>query len=107
ATLLAIFRNASGAQVHSASAKTVGTLMQRVSVSTFAAPATARTVDVTVTGHLVATRPQVTWTTRSRPWEIGGGATSVVIDKFSASQAHLDGQVGLLRNATMTLKEVG
>lgn len=89
------------------SVESVGTIMQRVSLRTFEAPAAARTVDVAIVGHLAATRPQVTWTTSLRPWEVGGASDAVLIDGFSAAQRHLDGRSGLLRNANMVLREVG
>lgn len=75
-------RSATGVVVGTLRADAAGTAMQRVSV-TGVAPVTARTVDVTVTGHVRATRPQVTWTDRAVGWSQGAASHSVIVESAS------------------------
>lgn len=101
-----VFRNAAGNVVSSPSVAASGTSMQRIHYTTSAAPSTARTVDVRVDDHTVATRPQVTWLRNPVPWSAGAGATSVVIDQLSTQASHLDARGDLMLSVTMTLQEV-
>lgn len=105
ATMTVTFRAASGGVVGTQTVQASGTVMQRLTW-TGVAPASARTVDLDVTGHVRACRPQVTWTDKPVPWTAGLGATSVVmqqrdVDLVSAWGGHAwwDG--------TVTLVEVG
>lgn len=81
ATLRAVLRNGTGGVVSTLTATATGTPAQRLTLSIPAVPATARTVDVEVSGHIRAARPQVTWTADARPWAPGRGAESVVIQQ--------------------------
>ena len=106
-TLRAVFRNAAGTMVANPSIGADGTLMQRLHLTVASAPPTARTVDLQVAGHSVATRPQVTWLRGPVPWAPGAGADSVVLEKLDATTLHLDGRGDVMLSATMTLQEVG
>ena len=106
-TVTGTFRNATGSVVGAISGTSVGALMQRVSATAPAAPSTARTIDVSISGHVAAARPQVTWTRRLQPWGPGGGATSVVIESLDSAPRHLDGARGLLYDTSLKLREVG
>lgn len=106
-TVTGTFRNATGSVVGTVSATATGTLMQRVTATVPFAPATARTIDIEVSGHVAAARPQVTWTQGLRPWGPGGGADSVVIQSLDSTPRHLDGTRGLLYDVSLRLREVG
>lgn len=106
AIIRAVFRTAGGAEVSVITANSVGSLMQRLSVSTLAVPVTARTVDITVSGHVTAAQPQVVWLPKPAPWAPGAGATSVVITDFEASPLLFDRGRDLFQTATATLQEV-
>lgn len=106
ATLTATFRNANGASVGVFTQPSVGSTMQRIHIARPLAPATARTVDVAVSGHVAAARPQVTWTRSLMPWGPGMGASSVVVEDLDATPRHMDGNRGLLYDIAVTLREV-
>ena len=79
ATMTVTFRSAAGGVVAMPSRTASGTLAQRLVYSATAVAPEARTVDVEVSGHIRASRPQVTWTREARPWVPGRGAEQVVI----------------------------
>lgn len=100
-TLTLTWRNGSGAVVGTASKAASGSVMQRVAWSGVA-PATARSVDLTVSGHTAATRPQVVWASSLPAYVPGQTAASVVIDT---------GQLDMIApgywSSSVTLVEVG
>lgn len=106
ATLTAVLRNGAGGVVSTLTATATDTLAQRLTLSTPAVPATARTVDVQVSGHTRAARPQVTWTAGARPWVPGRGAESVVIQQGSIDPVVINPQGGYWAGS-VSLVEVG
>lgn len=106
ATLTVVLRNAAGAVVSTLTATATGTLAQRLSLSIPSVVATARTVDVQVSGHTRAARPQVSWTADVRPWVPGRGADSVVIQQGSIDPLHIN-RGGGYWSGSLQLVEVG
>lgn len=104
-TLRAIFRTAAGGTVLNTTQTATGSLMQRISITVPNVPAAARTVEVQVANHTIATRPQVTWLRHEIPWAPGAGADSVILERFENSTMHLD-QSELMMSVVMTLREV-
>lgn len=106
ATLTLVFRSGSGVAVSSVSQAATGTLAQRLSRTVPSVPATARTVDVQVSGHTRAARPQVSWTADVRPWAPGRGAESVVIQSGAADPVVIN-PAGGYWSGSLNLIEVG
>ncbi|MFW0169296.1 hypothetical protein [Rothia sp. P4278] len=67
--------NAGGAKTVTAT----GALMQRLHAVIPSAPATARYVTISARGYTALARPQVVWADEPSPWDVGGGADSVVL----------------------------
>lgn len=82
ATVTVTWRNAAGASLGTVTASGTGTLMQRIT-KTVIAPVEARSLDLAVSGHVYAGRPQVTWTNHVVPWTVGGGAEQVLVQTGS------------------------
>lgn len=106
ATLTVVFRSAAGGVASTLTATATGTLAQRLTLSTPAVPATARTVDVEVSGHIRASRPQVTWTREARPWVPGRGAEQVIIQSGSSDPLVINPSGGYW-SGSLSLIEVG
>lgn len=108
AVLTVRFKTASGSTAPSPSPVAAkGDLMQRLSW-TGIVPATARQVEVSVSGHIVATRPQVTWTPYTVPWLDGGGCASAVVAEAPRSMKNHDrGTHNSLFEVTAKIVEVG
>lgn len=106
ATLFVALRNGAGALIRQYAEATTGSLMQRLTVTVPTVGATARTVDVEVSGHVRALRPQVTWTASPHPWTAGRGASQVVVQNSSVDLlAHT--RSGTYWDGTVQLLEVG
>lgn len=108
ATLTVVLRNATGGVVSTLTATAAGTLAQRLSLSIPSVVATARTVDVQVSGHIRAARPQVTWTRGPVPYGIGAGADSVVLASAGrAAKVIARGSGDVWSDVTVKILEVG
>ena len=106
ATLTVTFRSAAGGVVATPSRTATGTLAQRLVYSAPSVAPEARTVDVEVSGHLRAARPQVTWTRDPRPWVPGRGAEQVVIQSGSTDPLVIN-RLGGYWAGSVSLVEVG
>lgn len=106
AVLTAVLRNAAGGVVSTLVAEASGTLAQRLTVSAASVVSTARTVDVEVSGHIRAARPQVTWTRDARPWAPGRGAEQVIIQS-GVSDPVVINPAGGYWSGSLSLIEVG
>lgn len=106
ATLTVVFRNGSGGVVSTQTRAAVGTLAQRITYTAPAVVSTARTVDVQVSGHTRASRPQVTWTADARPWAPGRGAEQVLIQSGSTDPLVINRRGGYWAGS-VSLVEVG
>ena len=106
ATLTVVFRNGTGGVVSTQTRTAVGTLAQRLTYTAPSVLATARTVDVQVSGHTRASRPQVTWTADARPWAPGRGAEAVVIQSGVADPVVIN-PAGGYWSGSLSLIEVG
>lgn len=106
ATLTVVFRRGAGSVVSTQTAAATGVLAQRLTYTAPSVPATARTVDIEVSGHTRAARPQVTWTAEARPWVPGRGAESVVIQQGSIDPIVINPQGGYWAGS-VSLVEVG
>lgn len=106
ATLTVVFRNGAGGAVATQTRTATVTLAHRLTYTALSVPATARTVDVEVSGHTRAARPQVTWTAEPRPWVPGRGAESVVIQQGSIDPIVINPQGGYWAGS-VSLVEVG
>lgn len=103
-------RSVTGARVGSVvSRASSGEGVQRLSYVVPKAPATARTLNVSVSGYVVAAFPQVTYTQGLTPWEVGGGAGQVVLMQAPsvAQTNYLPGSRELLRSVELVIQEVG
>lgn len=106
ATLTVVFRNGTGGVVSTQARAAVGTLAQRLTYTAPSVLATARTVDVQVSGHTRASRPQVTWTRDARPWAPGRGAEAVVIQSGVVDPVAIN-PAGGYWSGSVSLIEVG
>lgn len=108
ASLAVRFKTALGTSAPSPSAvKSNGVLMQRLTW-TGVVPATARQIELSVSGHTVATRPQVTWTPYAVPWSDGSGCASAVVAEAPRSMKNHDrGTHNSLFEMTAKIVEVG
>ena len=106
ATLTITWRSGTGSVVAAQSVEASGTLPQRLVFSVPRASATVRTLDVQVSGHSRAARPQVTWTGEARPWVPGRGAESVVI-QAGATDPLVINPAGGYWSGSLNLIEVG
>lgn len=106
ATLTVVFRNGTGGVVSTQTRTAVGTLEQRITYTAPSVLATARTIDVQVSGHTRASRPQVTWTADARPWAPGRGAEQVVIQSGSTDPLVINRRGGYWAGS-VSLVEVG
>ncbi|MEU2418972.1 hypothetical protein ABZ546_14445 [Brachybacterium paraconglomeratum] len=106
ATLTVVFRNAAGGIVSTQARYASGTLAQRLVFSAPSVLSTARSVDVEVSGHVRAARPQVTWTREARPWVPGRGAEQVVIQSGVADPVVIN-PAGGYWSGSLSLIEVG
>lgn len=108
ATLTVTFRNGAGGVVSTQTSTAVGTLAQRLTYTAPSVPATARTVDVQVSGHIRAARPQVTWTDGVVPYAIGAASQSVVLTEASRSLRVIQaGSRDALWELSASMREVG
>ena len=109
AVLTLTFRSGTGGVVSTlAAAEAAGTLAQRLVYSAPSVVSTARTVDVQVSGHVRASRPQVSWTTAVPGWSVGRAAEQVVVQ--SASTAFIGvkaSRFGAWSSASVKILEVG
>ena len=106
ATLTVVFRNAAGGVVSTLVAEASGTVAQRLTASAVSVVQTARTVDLEVSGHVRAARPQVSWTREVRPWVPGRGAEAVVIQSGVADPVVIN-PAGGYWSGSLSLIEVG
>ncbi|MEJ6544488.1 hypothetical protein PQI65_14970 [Brachybacterium paraconglomeratum] len=106
ATLTVVFRNGAGGVVSTHARYASGTLAQRLVFSAPSVQSTARSVDVEVSGHVRAARPQVTWTREARPWVPGRGAEQVVIQSGVADPVVIN-PAGGYWSGSLSLIEVG
>lgn len=80
ATLSMRFRTATGLSAGTVSETSPASTLRRLTV-TATVPATARTADIVVSGHVKAARPQLTWTDKQVPYVPGMGAAQVVVQE--------------------------
>lgn len=106
ATLTATFRSGTGGVVTTVTEEAVGALAQRLTLSVPMVPPGARSVDVQVSGHVRAARPQVSWTAEPRPWVPGRGSEGVVIRSGGLDPVVLNRQGGYWAGS-VSLVEVG
>lgn len=106
ATLTVAFRSAAGGVVATPSRTATGTLAQRLVYSAPSVAPEARTIDIEVSGHIRAARPQVTWTREARPWAPGRGAESVIIQSGVADPVVIN-PAGGYWSGSLSLIEVG
>lgn len=106
ATLTVVFRSGTGSVVSTQTAAAAGVLAQRLTYTAPSVPATARTVDIEVSGHTRAARPQVTWTAEARPWGPGRGAEAVVIQSGATDPVVINPRGGYWAGS-VNLVEVG
>ena len=106
ATLTVVFRNGTGGIVSTQTRTATGTLAQRLIYSAPSVLSTARTVDIEVSGHVRASRPQATWTREARPWVPGRGAEAVVIQSGVADPLVIN-PTGGYWSGSLSLIEVG
>lgn len=106
ATLTVVFRNGTGGVVSTQTRTASGVLAQRLTYTAPVVAATVRTVDVQVSGHIRAARPQVTWTTDARPWAPGRGAEQVIIQSGSTDPLVIN-RAGGYWSGQVSLIEVG
>lgn len=106
ATLTVTWRSGTGSVVAAQSVDASGTLPQRLVFSVPRVSATVRTLDVQVSGHSRAARPQVTWTREPRPWVPGRGAEAVVIQS-GVSDPIVINPAGGYWSGSLSLIEVG
>ncbi|WP_270409477.1 hypothetical protein [Brachybacterium paraconglomeratum] len=106
ATLTVTFRSAAGGVVAMPSRAASGTLAQQLVYSAPSVAPEARTVDVEVSGHVRAARPQVSWTREARPWVPGRGAEQVVIQSGVADPVVIN-PAGGYWSGSLSLIEVG
>lgn len=79
ATLTVQFKTAAGARVGDPKTVTAdGALLQRLSWQGIA-PGTARLIDISIQNHLLASRPQVTWTEYVPPFARGMGCKTAML----------------------------
>lgn len=96
--------NAGGAKT----VKADGLLMQRIHATILSMPATARTITVSAQGFNQLARPQVVWSDRPSPWDVGGGADSVILLEGSSSFHNFELYTrDFWREMSLTIKEVG
>lgn len=96
--------NAGGAKT----VKADGLLMQRIHATILSMPATARTITISAQGYNQLTRPQVVWADRPSPWDVGGGADSVILLDGSSSFTQFELYTrDFWREMSLTIKEVG
>lgn len=108
AKLTVTFRNGTGGVVASQSKAASGVLAQRLVYTASSVPAAARSVDVEVSGHVRAARPQVTWTDGVVPYAIGAASAAVVLTAVSRSLRVIDsGTRDSLWELSATMREVG
>ena len=106
ATLTVVFRRGTGTVDSRQTVAATGVLAQRLTYTAPFVPALARTVDIEVSGHTRAARPQVTWTAEARPWAPGRGAESVVIQQGALDPVVINRQGGYWAGS-VSLVEVG
>lgn len=106
ATLTVVFRSGAGGIVSTQTVAASGTLAQRLVYSAPSVLSTARTVDIEVSGHIRAARPQVTWTRGPRPWVPGRGAEQVIIQS-GVSDPVVINPAGGYWSGSLSLIEVG
>ncbi|MCM3510426.1 hypothetical protein M3668_06505 [Rothia sp. P100] len=96
--------NAGGAK----SVRAAGDLMQRIHAFIPSMPATARTITISAQGFNQLACPQVVWAERPSPWDVGGGADSVILLDGSSSFHNFElYSRDFWREMTLTIKEVG
>ena len=84
-----------------------GYMLQRLSLSA-EVPVMARMIRLSVSGHIRASRPQVTWTDHPVPYIMGSGASSVVISTSGRTPEMLLGcDEGSVWTSTIQMVEVG
>lgn len=106
ATLTVVFRDGSGAVIDTRVQPSLEMFEQRLTYTAPSVPVTVRTVDVQVSGHTRAGRPQVTWTAEARPWAPGRGADQVVIQSGATDPVVINRSGGYW-SGSMSLIEVG
>ena len=106
ATLTVTFRSAVGAIDSTRTVSASGTLAQRLVYSAPAVMWSSRSVDVEVSGHVRAARPQVSWTRDARPWVPGRGAEQVIIQSGVADPLVIN-PAGGYWSGSLSLIEVG
>lgn len=106
ATLTVTFRSAAGGVVATSTRTATGALEQRLIYSASSVAPYARSVDIEVSGHIRAARPQVTWTREPRPWVPGRGADAVIIQSGSSDPLIIN-PAGGYWSGSLSLIEVG
>ena len=71
-----------------------------------AAPQTAATARIVVSGAMQVGLPSISWAAELSEWAPGGGSKQVVIEGFDADLAHIDTHQGLMENISFTVKEL-
>lgn len=96
--------NAGGAKT----VKADGLLMQRIHAVIPAIPSTAQTITISVKGFNQLARPQVVWADKPSPWDVGGGADSVILLGGSSGFHNFELNTrDFWREMSLTIKEVG
>ncbi|MFC3407019.1 MULTISPECIES: hypothetical protein [Brachybacterium] len=106
ATLTVTFRSAAGAIDSTRTVSASGTLAQRLVYSAPSVMWSSRSVDIEVSGHIRASRPQVSWTREARPWVPGRGAEQVIIQSGVADPLVIN-PAGGYWSGSLNLIEVG
>ncbi len=96
------FKTLTGSTVGSRVLTPTGSMMQRISTTVPAVPATARYATITATGYTALARPQLSWTAEAVPWAAGGGAAQVIIQNSTPAPMR-----GGWSTASVQIVEVG
>lgn len=105
-----------GVQLYNAAGRAVGNLItatansestQRLVATTSEVPATAAWATLTVGGGRF-TRPSAVWTKTAAPWDVGRGATAVVVDGVETTFEDVHHATGAVwRSVSAKIEEVG
>lgn len=106
ATMTVTFRSAAGAIDSTRTVSASGVLAQRLVCSAPSVMWSSRSVDIEVSGHVRAARPQVSWTREARPWVPGRGADAVVIQSGTSDPLVIN-PAGGYWSGSLSLVEVG
>lgn len=107
-TITLQIKNATGGVISTVTEKKTGTTAQRVSATIASVPWFGCSMTVSASGYAYLSQPQVTWTEAPVPFEIGGGASSVVISEFTADWRIFETATGeSWRSMSVKIVEVG